>query len=463
VSKNLRSLWMIGLGFGILFTLVAAGQYAFLRYQIDKETTQDLLSGADEMREDIASAEPWNLEGYRNSTSGPDTYIVIAANGTLIDTHGFQSRMLPGASVPFPEKFDQILKYTSDVKENWNLYIHKLTDGFLILGVLDHDAPAHLDERFAETSAKFGSSIATALATSERKVPQSFDYAIIDQSGGLKYIAGGIPLKTTPPQIPVAPYTKWFVGSDGSSVWASVINPVVNKRGERFALIRDFQDVTDQQAMLHRAGIFNLFACGVLWLVTMLVGVAYLRRVAPEQITCSRIPTLSEGETVEFKASLRWDYAALRQNRDLEKQAVKAVAGFLNSEKGGTLIIGVCDNREILGLEPDYALQRSRKDRDGFEQTLSQALINAFGEACFARFVKVNFCAIAGKEICLVRVAPARRPIFVAEEKGVQTMYVRAGNSTRPLSTPDAVAYATEHFGGFGLGWRGRRPRAATA
>ncbi len=38
MSKNLRSLWMIGLGFGILFTLVAAGQYAFLRYQIDKET-----------------------------------------------------------------------------------------------------------------------------------------------------------------------------------------------------------------------------------------------------------------------------------------------------------------------------------------------------------------------------------------------------------------------------------------
>jgi len=215
--------------------------------------------------------------------------------------------------------------------------------------------------------------------------------------------------------------------------------------------------------MLHRAGIFNLFAGGILWLMTMLVGVAYLRRVAPEQITCSRIPTLSEGETVEFKGSLRWDYVTLKQNRDLEKQVVKAVAGFLNSEKGGTLIIAVGDNREILGLEPDYALQRSRKDRDGFEQTLSQILINAFGEACFARFVKVNFCTIAGKEICLVRVAPARRPIFVAEEKGVQTMYVRTGNSTRPLSTPDAVAYATEHFGGFTLGWRGRRSRPVIA
>ena len=216
MSKNLRSLWMIGLGFGILFTVVAVGQYAFLRYQIDRETTLDLLSGADEMRDDILSAEPSNLEGYRNSTSGPDTYIVIAANGTLIDTHGFQPRMFPDASVPFPKKFDQIIKYTSEVKENWNLYIHKLTDGFLVLGVLDEDAPAHLDERFAETSSKFGPSVVTALATSERRVPQAFDYAIIDQSGRLKYVAGGIPLKTSPPQIPVAPYAKWFVGSDRS-------------------------------------------------------------------------------------------------------------------------------------------------------------------------------------------------------------------------------------------------------
>ncbi len=58
MSKNLRSLWLIGLGCGILFTAVAVGQYAFLRYQIDKETTLDLLSGADEMREDFFRLSP---------------------------------------------------------------------------------------------------------------------------------------------------------------------------------------------------------------------------------------------------------------------------------------------------------------------------------------------------------------------------------------------------------------------
>jgi hypothetical protein len=460
--KNLRSLWMVGLGFGILFTLLAAGQYAFLRHQLDGETTQELLNGADEMRDDILSAEPWNLQGYRNSTSGPDTYVVIAANGTLIDAHGFDSKMLPSAFVPFPQNVDQIVKYTSDVKENWNLYTHKLTDGFLILGVLDEDAPAHLDERFAETSARFGSSVATALATSERKVPQSFDYTIVDQSGGLKYVAGGIPLKASPPGVPAAPYAKWFAGSDGSSIWASVINPVINKRGEPLAVIRDFQDVTDRQAMLHRAGVFNLFAGGILWLATMLIGAAYLRRIAPEPVSCSRIPTLNESETVEFKSSFRWDYATLKKSNELENAVIKTVAGFLNSERGGTLIIGVSDKREILGLEADYAVLHSRKDRDGFEQTLSQALMKSVGGANFARCVRIDFCTTAGKEICLVRVAPARRPIFV-EEKGAQTMYVRTGNSTRPLNTPDAVAYATEHFGGLWFGWRNRRSRVLPA
>src|SRR5262249_39728143 len=127
-------------------------------------------------------------------------------------------------------------------------------DGFLILGVLDEDAPAHLDERFAETSAKFGSSVATAFSTSERKVPQSFDYAVMDQLGGLKYVAGGIPLKTTPPQIPVAPYAEWFVGSDGSSIWASVINPVVNQRGERLPdsrLPRRYGSASDASSRRH--------------------------------------------------------------------------------------------------------------------------------------------------------------------------------------------------------------------
>jgi len=58
-----------------------------------------------------------------------------------------------------------------------------------------------------------------------------------------------------------------------------------------------------------------------------------------------------EGPYLEFKSSLRWDMAESRINRALEGVVLKTLAGFLNSHVGGTLLIGVTDNGEIIGLE----------------------------------------------------------------------------------------------------------------
>lgn len=50
-----------------------------------------------------------------------------------------------------------------------------------------------------------------------------------------------------------------------------------------------------------------------------------------------------EGREVEYKSSLRWDAKEQRKNADLERNVVKAVAGFLNAQ-GGNLLIGVDDS-----------------------------------------------------------------------------------------------------------------------
>jgi predicted HTH transcriptional regulator len=42
-------------------------------------------------------------------------------------------------------------------------------------------------------------------------------------------------------------------------------------------------------------------------------------------------------------------------NKEMERAIIKALVGFLNAENGGTLIIGVSDTREVLGLQPDYS------------------------------------------------------------------------------------------------------------
>jgi hypothetical protein len=102
----------------------------------------------------------------------------------------------------------------------------------------------------------------------------------------------------------------------------------------------------------------------------------------------------------------------------------------------------------VLGLEPDYATFGDRRNRDGFEQFLRQILINAIGERCCATCVKVSFCSVDAKDICLVNLSPAPEPAFMEEPGGRMIMYLRIGNTTRPLDIKQAVVYAAEKWGG---------------
>ena len=87
VSRSLKSLvGVIGLVSAFLFTAVAAGQYLFLTYQLHQRTRADLQWLAEGMRDDIAFEEVWNLQGYRRSSEGADTYVVVTATGTMVDT-----------------------------------------------------------------------------------------------------------------------------------------------------------------------------------------------------------------------------------------------------------------------------------------------------------------------------------------------------------------------------------------
>ena len=61
-----------------------------------------------------------------------------------------------------------------------------------------------------------------------------------------------------------------------------------------------------------------------------------------------------ESQHLEFKSSMRWDIKEGRLNKELTNAIAKTIAGFMNSE-GGTLLIGVDDHGNVLGLEKDFA------------------------------------------------------------------------------------------------------------
>jgi predicted HTH transcriptional regulator len=131
----------------------------------------------------------------------------------------------------------------------------------------------------------------------------------------------------------------------------------------------------------------------------------------------------------------------------------------MNSETGGTLIIGLSDSKEVLGLQVDYASFKSLKpDRDGFEQAFCQVLIAAVGERRCVRWVRTRFCSLLGKELCVVTVAPSNEPVFLEGEASGQ-LFVRIGNSTRPLDAKEALAYSRDRWGRFALPrWHTHKP-----
>lgn len=149
-----------------------------------------------------------------------------------------------------------------------------------------------------------------------------------------------------------------------------------------------------------------------------------------------------EHEQLEFKSSFRFDLRNNQMNRDLEKAAMKTVAGFLNS-KGGNLLIGVGDNREPIGLRPDYETLK-RPTSDGFENHFTQ-VFNAMIGPEFRHLVKLRFLPAGEHELCVVNVAPSARPVYLKLDND-EFFYVRTGNVTTPLKMSEAESYARSHW-----------------
>jgi hypothetical protein len=448
MSKTFRSVvGTAALVFAVLFTIVGVAQYWFLHWQLYQETKSDLTEQAENTRDLIAFEDTWNLQSYRQSTEGPPIGLVMAQSGTLIDTQGYLRGMISQVSLPFAVEYDHPVRFLSEVGEDWHLYVHKLRDGVVVLGVRTEIAPEDVGGLFASNVARFGASVGDALNTPTRAIHETLDYAIINENGVLLGALGGIPLKASSPAIAAKP-TLIPARQIDNKTYVALLEPVVSKSGQTVGLVSVFEDVTSDQRILRKSAVFNGIVAAVLWVITVVFSAVYLRRVRPSAIPCAQIPFLDESETVEFKSSLRWDYAKQKTSKEIERAIVKTIVGFLNSEAGGTLIIGISDSKEVLGLQSDYASFKSAKaDRDGFEQTLRQTLILAVGERRCARWVKTRFCSLQGKELCVVTVAAASEPVFLQEDAGGQ-LYVRVGNSTRPFGVQEALAYARDRWGG---------------
>ncbi|BCG65117.1 MAG: hypothetical protein methR_P2938 [Methyloprofundus sp.] len=150
-----------------------------------------------------------------------------------------------------------------------------------------------------------------------------------------------------------------------------------------------------------------------------------------------------ESPLLEFKSSFRWDLEENRTNRALETVVLKTIAGYLNSSTGGTLLIGVTDDGEIIGLEKDYQSLK-RQNQDGYEQALITAISAHLG-ADLCQFVKVLFHVVDGKHVCRLIVLASPRPVFLSQGK-TPKFYLRTGGGTRDLNIQEAVEFIAHRW-----------------
>ena len=149
-----------------------------------------------------------------------------------------------------------------------------------------------------------------------------------------------------------------------------------------------------------------------------------------------------ENEKLEIKSTLRFDLREGIVNKKLEYVVAKTISAFLNSE-GGTLVIGVDDDGNILGLEKDIQTL-SKQNLDGFELHLRQIIKKYLGEN-FEKHLKIAFPKIEEKDVCVAKISKSGKPVFVNFE-GNERFFVRNGNSSIPKSRQEQSEYEKLHW-----------------
>ncbi len=130
-----------------------------------------------------------------------------------------------------------------------------------------------------------------------------------------------------------------------------------------------------------------------------------------------------EGHFIEFKASLEYDIKKNERNKELNKECLKTMAAFLNTD-GGVLLIGVKDDGSIFGIEEDLK-NCHNNNTDGFELKLRDLILNYLTPLPHKK-ISFIFEKINQKSVCRVNVKPINHDLIVYFENN--NIYIRDGN-----------------------------------
>ena len=145
-----------------------------------------------------------------------------------------------------------------------------------------------------------------------------------------------------------------------------------------------------------------------------------------------------ESSKVEFKSSLRMNLHTNKTDKRMELAALKTLAAFLNSD-GGTLLIGVADDHEPVGIQID-----DFPNEDRMNLHLGNIVNRSMG-ALTMQHINISFHDYRGVRVMALTCERSNHPVYVKEGSS-EVFYIRSGAATQSLSISDAHTYINNRF-----------------
>jgi putative two-component system response regulator len=143
-----------------------------------------------------------------------------------------------------------------------------------------------------------------------------------------------------------------------------------------------------------------------------------------------------EGESTEFKSTLRWNLRKGDKDIAVEGAWLKTIVAFLNSN-GGTLLVGVADDGSAVGLELDCF-----ENEDKCSLYVNSRIQRNIGLE-FASCIRYSLQTVDEQRILVVECSPSTEPAFLLSG-GDEAFYVRIGPGSRKLSARQILTYLAQ-------------------
>ena len=145
-----------------------------------------------------------------------------------------------------------------------------------------------------------------------------------------------------------------------------------------------------------------------------------------------------EGPKLEFKSLLRTNIHTGTFDKAIEFAILKTIVAYLNTE-GGTLIVGVSDAGEILGLEKD-----AFQSNDKLKLHLNNMIKEHIGTQ-FMPFIQYELFPIDDKHVLKIDCSSSTKRVFLKENNN-EEFYIRNGPSTTRLGGNALIDYISHRF-----------------